>query len=550
MGAALRTRDFRRLIASAAVSQIGDWLYNVALAVYAFERTHSAAWIGVVTLLRLVPYVALAPLGGVIADRYERRTVLISSDVLRAALMTVLAVAVASDAPVLVAGVLACATTAAGTAYFPATVALLPEVLDEDDLASGNSVTSIVQSASIVVGPAIGALLLAVAAPAWSFVANAGTFAVGAALTATVATRSRGGGAPDASGTVRHFLAELTGGIRVLREAPVVRVLTSLAVGTAFVYGTQTVVLVIIAGERVGHSASSVGVLYGALGLGGLVGAPIGARLAHHPRLGGLALVALGVAALPVAMLWPVHSAAIAFMLVAISGAGQVAVDVVAITQLQRTVANEVTGRVFGIVDALTVGSMIVGSLLVAPLRSAFGFGVMLVVVAAAGPALVLAQSRSLVAGDRDAALAWSRLRRTVDDLQRVTLFAALREGALERLARGAVKERFAVGEAIVTEGERGTTCYTVLHGSVAVRRGGPNGEIVATLHETDHFGEIGLLHGVPRTATVTAATDCVLYAIDAATFRAALDADALVASQALEAAAARLSALTPPIAS
>jgi len=408
-----------------------------------------------------------------------------------------------------------------------------------------------VQSASIVVGPAIGALLLAVATPTWSFVANAGTFAVGALLTATVATRSRGGAAADATGTVRRFLAELTGGARVLRESPVVRVLTSLAVGTAFVYGTQTVVLVIVAGERVGHSASSVGVLYVALGLGGLVGAPIGARLAHHPRLGGVALVALGVAAMPVALLWPVHNATLAFVLVTISGVGQVVVDVVTITQLQRTVANEVTGRVFGIVDALTVGGMIVGSLLVAPLRNAFGFGAMLFVVAAAGPALVLAQARSLVAGDRDAELAWSRLRRTVDDLQHVTLFAPLREGALERLARGAVKERFAVGETIVREGERGTTCYAVLHGRVAVRRGGPSDEIVATLQETDHFGEIGMLHGVPRTATVTAATDCVLYAIDAETFRAALDADALVASQALEAAATRLSVLAPaPVAS
>ena len=72
MLAALRHRDFRLLMASAAVSQVGDWLYNVALTVYVYDRTHSTAWIGFVTLLRLLPYVVLAPVGGVVADRYER----------------------------------------------------------------------------------------------------------------------------------------------------------------------------------------------------------------------------------------------------------------------------------------------------------------------------------------------------------------------------------------------------------------------------------------------------------------------------------------------
>src|SRR3954471_8012671 len=140
MRASLHYPDFRRLAWSSAVSQVGDWLYNVALTVYVFDRTHSAAWVGAMTLLRLIPYVLFAPLGGIIADRFERRMVLIVSDVVRTGLMTVLALAVAFDAPVLSIGLLALATTAAGTAYLPATLALIPDVVDEDDLASANSV--------------------------------------------------------------------------------------------------------------------------------------------------------------------------------------------------------------------------------------------------------------------------------------------------------------------------------------------------------------------------------------------------------------------------
>ncbi|HEX5097329.1 MAG TPA: MFS transporter, partial [Acidimicrobiia bacterium] len=191
MLAALRHRDVRLLMSSSAVSEVGDWLYNVALAVYVYEQTHSSAWIGIITLLRLIPYVLLAPLGGVIADRYERRTVLVVSDVLRAGFMALLALAVAGGMPVIVVGLLATATTAAGTSSLPATVAMLPAMLDEDELGAANSLTSLIQSVAVVSGPALGALLLVFAAPTWSFVVNAASFALGAVLTWRISTRSR-----------------------------------------------------------------------------------------------------------------------------------------------------------------------------------------------------------------------------------------------------------------------------------------------------------------------------------------------------------------------
>src|SRR5262245_25745125 len=131
---ALRHADFRRLIASATVSQIGDWLYNVALSVYVFDRTHSAAWVGAMTLLRLVPYVLFAPFGGVIANRYERRAVLVYSDGVRMLVMGLLAGAVASDAPIALIGFLALLTTATGTAYMPAASAFIPDLVGEADL--------------------------------------------------------------------------------------------------------------------------------------------------------------------------------------------------------------------------------------------------------------------------------------------------------------------------------------------------------------------------------------------------------------------------------
>src|SRR5579862_4610349 len=113
--AALRYPAFRRLLTALAVSQIGDWLYNLALVALVYERTHSALWAGVTTAARVIPMVVLGPLGGVVADRFDRRWLMIASDLVRLALMLALALVAAAHLPVLLAPVIAAAATAAGT---------------------------------------------------------------------------------------------------------------------------------------------------------------------------------------------------------------------------------------------------------------------------------------------------------------------------------------------------------------------------------------------------------------------------------------------------
>jgi MFS family permease len=88
---ALRYPDFRWLLSALAVSQIGDWLYNLALVVLVYDRTHSALWAGVTTAARVVPVVVLGPLGGVLADRFDRRRIMIMCDLARMGLMVLLA---------------------------------------------------------------------------------------------------------------------------------------------------------------------------------------------------------------------------------------------------------------------------------------------------------------------------------------------------------------------------------------------------------------------------------------------------------------------------
>src|SRR3954451_7819475 len=196
----LAIREARVLIGASAASQVGDWLYNAALLGYVFGATHSAAWVGAATICRLLPYVLLGPVGGVVADRYPRRTVLVAGSLLRLALMLVLAAVVAGDGPVgLVIGIVALAS-AAGSAEQPAAMALLPRLVGESRLGPANALLHTVQDLAVVVGPAIGALVLAVSSATAAFVVNGGTFAVSALLFSTLGRQKTPGSAARGEG--------------------------------------------------------------------------------------------------------------------------------------------------------------------------------------------------------------------------------------------------------------------------------------------------------------------------------------------------------------
>ena len=178
--------DARALIGASAASQIGNWLYNAALLGYVYSATHSAGWVGAATVCRLLPYVLLGSFGGAIADRYRRRTVLLAGNALRMLLMAAIAVTVASAGPVVLVIAFTVLTSAAGCAERPAAMALLPRLVGETRLGPANALLHTVQDLGVLIGPAIGAVLLAVA-PAWvAFAANGATFAVSGLLISTM----------------------------------------------------------------------------------------------------------------------------------------------------------------------------------------------------------------------------------------------------------------------------------------------------------------------------------------------------------------------------
>src|SRR5438132_8915661 len=213
--AALSHPDFARLALCLAGSTAGSWLSNVALLVYVFDRTHSASWVAAATVVRLAPFVLFGPIGGALADRLERRSLMIASDLARGGLMLGLAVAAATSAPPAVALAIAFLSTTAGTPYNPAVGAMTPALVREADLAAANAVVRTIDNTAIVLGPAIGGLLLVVGPPAFTFLANGVSFLGSVIAVSLISVRSRAetvGERPGLGTTVVEGVRALRGG--------------------------------------------------------------------------------------------------------------------------------------------------------------------------------------------------------------------------------------------------------------------------------------------------------------------------------------------------
>jgi MFS family permease len=370
--AALRYRRFRWLLAALAVSQIGDWLYNLALVVLVYDRTHSPLWAGVTTAARVVPMVALGPLGGIAADRLGRRRLMIGCDLARMALMLLLALVAAARLPILLAPLIAALATAAAAPYLPCTSAITPRVVADDaDLPGANAARSAVTGLGIVGGPALGGLLLLLGPPTLAFVVNALTFGFAALCIPAVggAAVFRASRQPGRRAGLRHDLAS---GAAALRANPAALRLIGADVMCSVLYGAQTVLLLAVA-RRVGLGAGGYGYLFAGIGVGGLIGTALAGRAIRCPHPRYVLAAALTVAGLPMPLLAAAHWPAVAIGLAGLTGTGALLVEIMTETCLQRTLDEEVFGRAYGLAIPAALAGIVAGSLIAPLLSGALG---------------------------------------------------------------------------------------------------------------------------------------------------------------------------------
>ncbi|HEX3291511.1 MAG TPA: MFS transporter [Gaiella sp.] len=531
LGAVFASPPLRRLQLAWAGSILGDWAYLVALGVYAYNQGGASA-VGLVGLIRLVPGALIAPFSASFVDRFPRVAVMVVADVVRFGLMAAAAVVIATDGPAPVVYALVALTSATGTVFRPAQAALLPSlVASPAELTAANVASSTLESVGTFLGPALGGLLLAVSSPAVVFAANGFTFLWSAVLVLGLRRRDPGRPSTEAAAAGAGTGGVMAGITTIARE-PNLRTLVGLYAAQTLVAGALNVLVVVTAFELLDLDDSGVGLLYAAVGVGGLVGGFVALILAARGRLARDFALGLVLFGLPLILLGGVPVAFVAVVALGVLGIGNSIVDVNALTIMQRVVPDAVLGRALGALQGLLRATLGIGALVAPGLVALVGPEWALVVTGAVLPTLALLTRPRLRAIDREASAP-----EAAGLLRRVPLLASLPEPVLERLAREAVPVSVAAGVPIVREGEIGDRFYVVGSGTVSI--------LGRTFGPGSGFGEIALLRDVPRTATAVAVTDVELVALEREPFVAAVTGHAPSAAAADTVVAARLGALS-----
>lgn len=384
---ALRSPAVRRVLLGYGFGAVGQSLTTVAVAVAVYDRTGSGGWVAAAAVLRYAPYVLLSGLAGVLADRYDRGLVLRCSALLRALLMTAVAVDIALGAPLAVLAGSALLVGVAATPAYPALVAAIPGLVPDDDLAAGNALVTGLEMVAFVTGPALGGLLLLVAPAPVTFLLDAVLFALAAAACWPV--RAPLPAAPDHART--SVRAELADGVRELCTGPGLRPPLVVAVAANALYGASLVLLLLVAVRQLGTGSSGYGLLTVADAGGALGAMAVANRLAARADSAGGLRNGLLAGAVPFLLLPLAPDLGTAALLVAVSGAGSTLVEVVAVTAIQRHVRPEVTARVFGLFDSAVLSAILLGSAVAPLLVSAAGLPAALAAVGLAGAGTAVA---------------------------------------------------------------------------------------------------------------------------------------------------------------
>ena len=542
---ALSHRDYRLLLSSLAISDTGNWLYAAATIIYILDATGSAAWVGAAAVVRLLPYILFEPLGGAIADKYDRRKLMIVLDLARAGVMLIMAVIALSDSKLAVVTVIALTfvNNVFTAPYYPAVTAVTPSIVPERDLAAANALSGTIDNFALAFGPALSAILLLLGPVPIAIAVNAATFLLSAFLVSRMGVHGKVGEIEAES----SLFQQIASGARAIRGSKEAILLIGLAGAFGLTFGQEIVLFGPIAEDSLDLGYDATGWLFAAPGVGGIVVVAIAARLASRAHTAAILTVATFVAGIPLTTLAFVHEPIVAFLLLTVEGAAVIIADVVSTTTLQRVVPNDRVGSAFGILGAVAVIGTVTGSL-IAPITIAL-FGLSVATAIGGGVLLgvtlvVLPSARGI---DRRAAARALELAPRVSLLDQLGIFEGTSPQQLEALAAALTEEHAEPAAIVIREGDEPDDMFAVVSGSLEVSaREGTEDRIVATLRKGDYFGEIGLLEKRPRTATVRATSGSVLYRIPGEDFLRIVNEGPRLSPTLVSAVASRLAVSDP----
>ncbi|MCS7173009.1 MAG: MFS transporter [Armatimonadetes bacterium] len=392
--APLRHRDFRLLWIGLLVSNTGSWMQFVATGYLVDRLTLSPVYLGLLALAQAIPRLLFAPLGGVVADRVDRRTLLVWTNLLLAASALLLTVLTATGRATVWHVILLGGLNSLLMSFdMPARHAMVPELVDEEEVLQAVTLNSVAFNGAGVLGPSLGGVVIAWAGEAVCFAVNALSY--GAVVAAVL--RMQVLGQVSASGSVSE---ELLDALRTLREdRTLLGVLGAVAVLNFF--GRPYFRLMPAFAREVLHAdAAQLGVLQAAPGLGTVFSAWYVARFGGGPphrllissaALFGLSVLLFALSAHP----WLCMGFLVA------SGLFQSAAMAAANTLLQTRVDPRMRGRAMGLYSVTAFGMFTLGTFPMGLLSAAIGISHALALGGVLTVFLILALGRGLATGNR-----------------------------------------------------------------------------------------------------------------------------------------------------
>ena len=392
----LRSRNFAPYFVGNAASASGTWFYNLAASILVYRLTHSAFLLGVLNFCQFIPVLVLSPWAGTIADRVDRRRLVLVTQVVAAALSAVVAAlawADAAGAAVVIGFSLALGVTSAFSA--PASQALIVQLVEEDDVPQAVALNSMTYNLARAIGPASAAGVIAWLGVAPAFALNAASYLVLIAGLLVVRPRDQ----------ERDRNASLRDSLRLLRREPML--VAYLLIVTAVGFASDPINTEAPAfAEAFGYADTTAGVIIGVFGAGAVTAAfVVAGRVAGSRRRMGatLMLLALGVIAFSLTAWLP-----LAFVPLFLAGFGYLASNTAATTRLQLGVVESQRGRIMALWSIAFLGMRPLASLVDGVIADVYGVrvaGVVLALPALAGAVAIVALEQKRRRGpDRPAA--------------------------------------------------------------------------------------------------------------------------------------------------
>lgn len=364
---ALRIRDYRLVWAGESISLLGDQFYLVALPWLTLQLTGSGLALGTVAAAAGIPRAIFMLLGGAMTDRFSPRSVMFVSNSLRVILAALIAILVLTHNIQLWMLVLAALTFGLVDAFFfPASSAVIPMIVDNEHIPSGNALMQITTQLSSFVGPALAGLVIAnlMGVSDLKMLETAGTsvdtagigIAIGFdALTFLIASvllwLMKGGRTASApSGNKQNVLAAIGEGLRLVWADPILRTMILLTAAINLFFTGPMGVGVPMLANRLPEGAAALGAIFSAFGGGALLGAILAGTLPTPRRLGIIIMSLIGIAGTGLGLFSLVNSLLVAVLVAAGMGMAIGFTNVSSISWLQKRIPPEKMGRVMSLV--------------------------------------------------------------------------------------------------------------------------------------------------------------------------------------------------------